>query len=332
MIAPKTGREGTVADVSVQLGPLRLAHPLINASGTLDLFEAAQALGPVLLKDPPVACYVPKTVTRLPRRGNEPPRILETAAGMLNAIGLPNDGAEAFAAQDVPRLLSLPRPLLLNVGGFSLEDYVVTAEVLRAALDRYGDKGVKGWRSRVGLELNISCPNVHSGCMSIGTSPDETAATVAAVRGVWPGFLVVKLTPNVTDIVPVAQAAESAGADALSLINTFKGLALDRATLVPYLGNVTGGLSGPAVKPLALRFVYEVYEAVEVPLIGMGGVAEVQDVLDFMACGARVVAVGAAGFADPWLPAKLAAGLRAELASRGWTVGDLVGRAHRQLL
>ena len=251
---------------------------------------------------------------------------------MLNAIGLPNDGVEVFVVQDLPRLLALPRPLLLNVGGFSVEDYVTTVEILRATLDRQGGSGVKGWRSRVGLEMNISCPNVHSGCMSIGTSPEETAAAVAAVRRVWPGLLVVKLTPNVTDIVTIAQAAESAGADALSLVNTFKGLALDRTTLLPYLGNVTGGLSGPAIKPLALRFVYEVYEAVKVPLIGMGGVVAVQDVLDFMACGARVVAVGAAGFADPWLPATLAAGLPKELGSRGWTVGDLVGRAHRQLL
>ena len=321
--------EGAAADASVELGPLRLAHPLINASGTLDLFEAAQALGPGFLEDPPVACYVPKTVTLLPRRGNEPPRILETAAGMLNAIGLPNDGVEAFVAQELPRLLGLPRPLLLNVGGFSAEDYVVMAEILRAALDRHAGGGAKGWRSRVGLEMNISCPNVHSGCLSIGTSPEETTAAVAGVRRVWSGFLVAKLTPNVTDIVPVARAAEAAGADALSLVNTFKGMALDRATLLPYLGNVTGGLSGPAVKPLALRFVYEVYEAVSVPLIGMGGVSVVQDVLDFMACGARVVAVGAAGFADPWLPAKLADGLRTELASRGWTVGDLVGRAHK---
>jgi dihydroorotate dehydrogenase (NAD+) catalytic subunit len=183
----------------------------------------------------------------------------------------------------------------------------------------------------VGLEMNISCPNVHSGCMSIGTSPEETTAAVGAVRAVWPGLLVVKLTPNVTDVVPVAQAAEAAGADALSLVNTFKGMALDRVTLAPYLGNVTGGLSGPAIKPLALRFVYEVYKAVKVPLIGMGGVAVVQDVLDFMACGARVVAVGAAGFSDPWLPARLAAELLTELTSRGWTVDDLVGRAHRLL-
>jgi len=146
--------------------------------------------------------------------------------------------------------------------------------------------------------MNISCPNVHSGCLSIGTSPEETTAAVAGCAGLarLPGG---EAHPNVTDIVPVARAAEAAGADALSLVNTFKGMALDRATLLPYLGNVTGGLSGPAVKPLALRFVYEVYEAVSVPLIGMGGVSVVQDVLDFMACGARVVAVGAAGFRRP---------------------------------
>jgi dihydroorotate dehydrogenase (NAD+) catalytic subunit len=322
---PKAEDPGT--DLSVQLGPLRLEHPLINASGTLDLFEAAEALGPGLLNDPPVSAYVPKTVTLLPRRGNEPPRILETSAGMLNAIGLPNEGVEAFAANTLPRLLALPRPLLLNVGGFSPHEYAQAALVLRETLGR--EMGGDGWRDRVGLELNISCPNVHSGCMSIGTDPAETQATVAEVRDLWPGLLVVKLTPNVTDLVPVAQAAQAAGADALSLVNTFKGMALDRVSLRPYLGNVTGGLSGPAIKPLALRFVYEAYKAVSIPLIGMGGVATVQDVLEMMACGATVVAVGAAAFSDPWLPARLAAGLGAELQRRDLDLHAVRGLAHR---
>jgi len=312
-------------DLTVKLGPLRLAHPLINASGTLDLFGAADSLGPTIVAEPPLAAYVPKTVTLQPRRGNEPPRILETAGGMLNSIGLPNRGIEIFVEEELPRLLALPCPLILNVGGFGAEEYGLLAARLRRALDVLQP----GWVTRVGLELNISCPNVHSGCISIGIDPAETHAAVAGARAAWPGLLVVKLTPNIGDILPVARAAVEAGADALALVNTFKGLALDRVTLRPFLGGVTGGLSGPAIKPLALRFVYEVAQEVDVPLIGMGGVASVHDVLDFLACGATVVAVGAAGFRDPWLPARLATELAAELRRRGWSLRDVARRAHR---
>lgn len=312
------------ATLAVSLGPLTLAHPLINASGTLDLFEVAESLDPVILTEPPVACYVPKTVTLEPRRGNEPPRIIETAAGMLNSIGLPNVGIEAFIDRELPRLLMLPCPLILNVGGFAAEEYGRLAARLRRALDIL----MPSWSSRIGLELNVSCPNVHSGCISIGSDPGETRAAVEGARAEWPGLLVVKLTPNIGDILPVARAAVEAGAGALALVNTFKGLALDRVSLRPLLGGVTGGLSGPAIKPLALRFVYEVAREVDVPLIGMGGVASVQDVLDFLACGATVVAVGAAGFRDPWLPARLTAELATELHARGWNMTDVVGRAH----
>ena len=319
-----TAGEDLPIDLTVDLGPLRLAHPLINASGTLDLFEVAESLDPTIVTEPPVAAYVPKTVTLQPRRGNEPPRILETAGGMLNSIGLPNRGVEMFVEEDLPRLLALPCPLILNVGGFRAEEYGVLAARLRQALDVLQP----GWVTRIGLELNVSCPNVHSGCISIGTDPAETRRAVSDAREAWPGLLVVKLTPNLGDIKPVARAAVEAGADALALVNTFKGLALDRVTLRPYLGGVTGGLSGPAIKPLALRFVYEVAQEVDVPLIGMGGVASVRDVLDFLACGATVVAVGAAGFRDPWLPARLATGLAAELRRRGWCLRDVVGRAH----
>ena len=306
------------AGLEVSLGPLRLKHPLINASGTFDLFEAAEAVGRALLDDPPVAAYVPKTVTLQPRRGNEPPRIVETEMGMLNSIGLPNGGVERFVTDLLPRLVDVPRPLILNLGGFALEDYRLGAELLRLGVERLLGEG---WTARVGLELNVSCPNVHSGCMSIGTDPDETRAVTAAVRSVWPGLLVVKLTPNVTDLMPIALAAADGGASALSLVNTFKGLVLDRFTLRPYLGGGTGGLSGPAIKPLALRCVYEVSGAVDLPVVGMGGVTDVQDVLDFLACGASVVAVGAAGFRDPWLPARLAK----ELASR-CSSGDCLWR------
>ncbi len=320
-----TAPEDLPIDLAVDLGPLRLAHPLINASGTFDLLEVAESLDSTIVAEPPVAAYVPKTVTLQPRRGNEPPRILETVGGMLNSIGLPNRGVEIFVEEDLPRLLTLPCPLILNVGGFGAEEYGLLAVRVRRALDVLQP----GWVTRVGLELNISCPNVHSGCISIGTDPAETLTAVAGAREAWPGLLVVKLTPNIGDILPVARAAVEAGADALALVNTFKGLALDRVTLRPYLGGVTGGLSGPAIKPLALRFVYEVAQEVDVPLIGMGGVASVRDVLDFLACGATVVAVGAAGFRDPRLPGRLATELAAELRRRGWCLSDVVGRAQR---
>ncbi len=312
-------------DLSARLGPLRLEHPLINASGTMEIFDLADTLGPGILEHPPVAAYVPKTILLAPCKGNPPPRILETAGGMINSIGLSGEGLEIFVAERLPRLLGLPCPLILSVGGFCLEDYVSVAAGLRRALGQ----GDAGWTAHVGLEANISCPNVHSGCASIGSDPRETLAVVAAIREVWPGLLVAKLTPNVTDIGAIARAAVDGGADAIAAVNTYKGLVIDRKTLRPYLGSVTGGVSGPAIKPLALRMVYEVSCSVEVPIIGMGGVADVQDVLDFMACGARVVAVGSAAFRDPWIARDLAQGLVGELGIRGMSVEELVGSAHR---
>ncbi len=319
-------------DLTVRLGPLVLAHPLINASGTLDLFETADSLGAgrgeQLLQDPPVAAYVPKTVTLDPRRGNPPPRVVETPAGMLNSIGLPNAGLEAFVERDLDRILALPRPVIFNLGGFAPEEFALGTERLRLALEQRLGSPRAVWE-KAGLELNVSCPNVHSGCMQIGASADETEATVRGVAAVWEGLLAVKLTPNVTDAVPVAQAAVEAGATAISLVNTFKGLVLDRLTLSPYLGGITGGLSGPAIKPLALRFCWEVAAAVDVPIIGMGGVASVEDVVDYLAVGASAVAVGASAFRDPWLYARLARELESELAHRGSTLADLTGCAHR---
>ena len=314
-----------MADLSVRLGPLRLEHPLINASGTMELFELASALDSRILVEPPMAAYVPKTVTLERRPGNAPPRIMETAGGMINAIGLPSDGLEAFLAKELPRLLGLPCPLILSIGGFSILEYVTLASGLRQALDQSAGAG---WTGRVGLELNISCPNVHCGCASIGSDPGETGAVVAAVREVWPGLLVVKLTPNVTDIVAIARAAEKSGVDAIAAVNTYKGMVLDRQSLRPYLGNITGGVSGPAIKPLALRAVYELFEGVNVPIIGMGGVVTVQDVLEFIACGARVVAVGSGGFRDQCCTRTLASELATILPERGLTLEELVGQAH----
>lgn len=313
------------SNLSVQLGPLRLAHPLINASGTMEIFELADALGVDMLQRPPVAAYVPKTVTLEPRAGNPTPRILETTGGVINAIGLSGEGLEAFVAHRLPRLVALPCPLILSIGGFDLREYVALASGLHRALDQLvpGD-----WVARVGLEANISCPNVHSGCASIGSDSVETGEVVSAIREVWPGLLVAKLTPNVTDITLIARAAVAAGADALAAVNTYKGLVIDRHTLRPYLGNIVGGLSGAAIKPLALRTVYELFATVEVPIIGMGGVTSVQDVLEFISCGARVVAVGSAAFREPCLARSLAAGLADALEERGIGLGGLVGLAH----
>ena len=313
------------SDLSVQLGPLRLAHPLINASGTMEIFELAEALGAGILQQPPVAAYVPKTVTLEPRVGNPTPRILETTGGMINAIGLSGEGLEVFVARRLPRLLALPCPVILSIGGFSLKEYVALSFGLHQALDQAAPGG---WVARVGLEANISCPNVHSGCASIGSDPAETGEVVSAIREVWPGLLVAKLTPNVTDITLIARAAVAAGADAVAAVNTYKGLVIDRRTLRPYLGNIVGGVSGAAIKPLALRTVYELFASVEAPIVGMGGVANVQDVLEFISCGARVVAVGSAGFREPCLARGLATGLAEALQERGMGLGDLVGRAH----
>lgn len=314
-----------MTNLSLNLGPLRLEHPIINCSGTMELFELAETFGPSIVEHPPVAAYVPKTVTLEPRTGNRPPRVLETAGGMINAIGLPGPGLEVFLAQELPRLLALPCPVIVSIGGFSAGEYAALAGGLRQVLDR---DMAECWTARVGLELNISCPNVHSGCASIGADPGEAGAVVEAVRAVWPGLLVAKLTPNVTDIVAVGRAAEEAGADALAAVNTFKGMVLDRQTLKPFLGNTTGGLSGPAIKPLALRAVYELYQGVDLPIIGMGGVANIQDVLDFMSCGARVVAVGCSAFQDPTRASGLARGLGVALAERGISLQQLIGRAH----
>ena len=322
--------------LSVQLGPINLAHPIINASGTMDIFALAESLGPHVLERPPVAAYVPKTITLKPRAGNLPPRIVEVTGGLINSVGLPNEGLEVFLERDLPRLLRLPCPVILSIGGTSRGEYRSLARGLREALEAVpacpartdpGDQGT-AWTSRVGLELNISCPNVESGGMAIGSDPRETQAVVAEVREEWPGLLLAKLTPNVTDITLPARAAVAAGADALVAVNTYKALALDRHTLRPYLGNVAGGLSGPAIKPLALRSIYELYEAVDVPIVGMGGVASLEDVLEFISCGATVVAVGTAVFREPLLARCFAACLAEALEERGLTLSGLLGLAH----
>ena len=302
----------TDVDLRVKLGELELEHPLVDASGTFDLLEVARRFGGDLIADFPYAAYVPKTVTVDARTGNPPPRVIETSSGMINAIGLENPGVEAFL-KTLPALAGLRQPLIVSVGGNTPRQYAAVVERLEEALDHGGPP----LPAVAGYELNVSCPNVRGG-LSIGVDRRATSAVTAAVRRLTRRLVIVKLTPNVTDVRPVASAAVDAGADGLALVNTFRAMVLDPATLRPFLGNRTGGLCGPAIKPIALRMVAEVAEALPgVPLVGMGGVMSGRDALEFIACGATAVAVGAANFTGLEAPCRILDELRAECAARG---------------
>ena len=314
--------QAKLVDLGVDLGPVHLEHPLLNASGTYDLLEVAAHYEGDHFADFPYAAYVPKTVTIDERPGNPPPRVTETASGMVNAIGLANPGLEAFIA-DLPRLAALRAPVIVSVGGRQPDDYVAVVRRLEEHLAATSDGP-----QIVGYELNVSCPNVSHGGVTIGSDERETAALVAAIRPLTSRFIVTKLTPNVTDVVAIARAAVEAGSDGIALINTLKALVLDLQTLRPYLGNRTGGLCGPAIKPVALHLVAEVAAAVDVPIIGMGGIMTGLDALEFIACGATAVAIGAANFADIEAPLHIRAELAAELAGRGFAdLAAVRGRA-----
>jgi len=275
---------------------LELAHPIVNGSGTFDALAAERAFGAELYERFPFAAFVSKTITVEPRAGNPPPRLWELAAGMINSIGLPNKGVERYLAEDLPRLARLPVPLIVNVMGFAREEVATLVEAV-------------GARPEVGaLELNVSCPNVESGLI-MGADPGEVAALLARVRPLTTKPLIVKLTPNATDVGAVAQAAEAAGADAVSLINTLRGMALDPRTGRPWLGGRTGGVSGPAVRAIALAQVDEVARRVAIPIVGMGGVQTGRDAGDLLSAGATLVAVGTESFRDPVAAARIAAEL-----------------------
>jgi dihydroorotate dehydrogenase (NAD+) catalytic subunit len=298
----------------VDLGPLRLEHPLVNASGTFDVLEYARRCDGDFFAAFPFAAYVPKTVTFDARTGNPPPRVTETPAGMVNAIGLENPGVAAWI-EGLPEWAALRQPVIVSVGGNAPEHYAAVVRALEAHLA----SAPEGSAPRIeGYELNVSCPNVASG-LQIGADPAATAAVVGACRAETKRFLLAKLTPNVGDVTVSARAAVEAGADGLSLVNTFKALVLDRETLRPFLGNRTGGLCGPAIKPIALRMVAEVAQALPgVPLVGMGGVMSGLDALEFIACGATAVGVGAANFTAFEAPARILAELRVALAVHGF--------------
>lgn len=291
------------ASLPTELCGIELAHPIINASGTFDAIAARRAFGERLLEAFPFAAFVSKTVTLAPRQGNPPPRLYETPAGLINSIGLPNKGLRGYLAEDLPRLAELPVPLIVNVMGFTREE---VAELVAAFSER---------EEVAALELNVSCPNVETG-MIMGADPAETAALLQRVRPLTAKPIIVKLTPNASDVVAVARAAQDAGASAVSLINTIRGMALDPAG-APWLGGTTGGLSGPAVRAVALAQVHAVAAGVDIPLIAMGGVQRGRDALDLIAAGARTVAVGTESFRDPGAGARIASELAALAAKSG---------------
>ena len=265
--------------LAVDLAGLRLAHPVLNGSGTWDAIAAIRTFGPAAREELPFAAFVSKTITLAPRGGNPPPRLWETPAGLINSIGLPNKGLEGFLASDLPELATLPVPLIVSVAGFSHDEF---ATLVEAVADR---------PEVAAVELNVSCPNVKSGCV-IGTERGEMAALMSRVRPLTAKPLIVKLTPNVSDVAPVALAAQDGGADALSLINTLRATAIDPRTDAPWLGAGQGGLSGPAVRPVALALTAQVAACTQLPIVGMGGIQSGRDALDFMHAGATCVAVG----------------------------------------
>jgi dihydroorotate dehydrogenase (NAD+) catalytic subunit len=301
--AAGAGRPG--GSTPVRFCGIELAHPIINASGTFDAIAARRAFGDALLAHFPFAAFVSKTVTLEPREGNPPPRLWELAGGMINSIGLPNKGVAGYLEHDLPRLAELRVPLIVNVMGFSREQ---VAELVAAFAER---------EEVAALELNVSCPNVKTG-MVMGADPGETGALLDAVRPLTDKPLIVKLTPNCTSPADVAAAAEAHGADAVSLINTLRGMAFDpRHPGVPWLGGQTGGVSGPAVRAVALAQVAEIRARVAVPIVGMGGVQSGRHAHDLIQAGADVVAVGTESFRDPMAGARVAAELAESLANSG---------------
>ncbi|TMM03945.1 MAG: dihydroorotate dehydrogenase [Actinobacteria bacterium] len=279
--------------MTVEFCGLTLEHPIVNGSGTFDAIAARRAFGDALLADFPFAAFVSKTITLRPRAGNPPPRLFETPSGMLNSIGLPNKGLDGYLREDLPKLAELPVPLITNVMGS-------TAEELGALVEAVGERDAVA-----AVELNVSCPNVKTG-LDIGAVPAELERVVRTVRPRTAKPIVVKLTPNTADVPACARAAEAGGADAVSLINTLRGMALAPDGEGPWLGGGTGGLSGPAIRAVALAQVAAVAAATSIPIVGMGGVATGKHAQDLMRAGATLVAVGTESFRDPAAGARVA--------------------------
>ncbi len=272
---------------------LELAHPVINGSGTFDALAARRCFGDALVASFPFAAFVSKTITLEPRQGNPPPRLWETPAGMINSIGLPNRGLAGYLEHDLPGLSELGVPLITNVMGSTSGEF---AELVGA---------LAGETAVAAVELNVSCPNVSTG-LDIGADPRELGALVERVRPLWDRPLIVKLTPNTADVAAAALAAEAAGADAVSLINTLRAMAIDPRRGGPWLGGRFGGLSGPAVRAVALAQVAAVAARVEIPIVGMGGITRGREAADFLSAGATLVAVGTESFRDPAAGSRIA--------------------------
>jgi dihydroorotate dehydrogenase (NAD+) catalytic subunit len=280
----------------VEVAGIKLKNPVITASGTFgygqeyDPFVDLNRLGAIILKG----------ITLKPKKGNPPPRVIETPSGMLNAIGLQNVGVEVLIKEKLPYLLKFNTPVIINISGDTVEEYVELAGRLGEVSKEMGIAG---------LEVNISCPNVKKGGMAWGTDTKATYKIVNSIRKVTSLPLIVKLTPNVTDIKTIAQAAEEAGADALSLINTLVGMAVDIDSHRPKLSNISGGLSGPAVKPIAIWMVWQVSQTVNIPVIGIGGIIKVEDALEFIIAGARAIEIGTANFVNPRVTIEIIEGI-----------------------
>jgi len=299
-----------MADLKVNIGNLELKNPVMTASGTsgfaeeLNDFYDVSVLGAVLLKG----------ITLKNRDGNPYPRMAETASGMLNAVGLQNKGVDYFIENIYPRIRKYNTKLIANLNGSTVEDYIIVAEKVNELDDI------------AAVELNISCPNVKEGGMAFGISCPSAEAVTREVRNVCNKHLMVKLSPNVTDITEIAKAVEGQGADSVSLVNTFLGMAIDANKRKPLLSTITGGLSGPAIKPIALRMVWQVHKAVKIPVVGMGGIMNATDAIEFMLAGASAVQVGTAIFKDPFIPVRIIDGINEYLNYHNFrSVSELIG-------
>lgn len=301
-------------DLKVELANIQLQNPVLTASGTYGYgLEYSDYYDPSVL-----GAVIVKGTTLEPRPGNPTPRIAETPAGMLNAIGLENPGIEAFVNKILPELRAANITVVVNIAGSTVEEYAELAARLES------QEGIAA------IELNISCPNVKQGGLQFGTDPAMAAAVIEAARASTTLPIIAKLSPNVTDIVAIARAAREAGADALAMINTLMGMAIDIHKRKPVLGNVFGGLSGPAIKPVALRMIYQVYREVDIPILGGGGIMNAVDALEFMMAGASALSVGTACFVNPMAPVDIINGLERFLHEQGLkSISEIIGAAHR---
>ena len=299
-----------MADLKVNIGTLKLKNPVLTASGTFGYGEEFADFVDL----PRLGGFIVKGTTLHPREGNPYPRMAETPMGMLNAVGLQNKGVHYFVEHIYPRLKDLDTNVIVNVSGSSVEDYRETAAIINEL------------ENIPAIELNISCPNVKHGGMTFGVHPEAAAEVVSAVRSAYHKTLIVKLTPNVTDITEIAKAVEGAGADSISLINTMLGMAIDAERRKPLLSTVTGGLSGPCVKPVALRMVWQVAKAVKVPVVGLGGIMNATDAIEFLLAGATAIELGTANFIDPAITVKVVDGINDYLDRHGFkSVQEIIG-------